>query len=244
MPAETARAAQMARWGVHDSSTVKLEPPRAWRSAAVTCHPLAKPSTSCERPRSTAWDPGGAPGPGVATAFQPLLTLWPSTSSKGSVACVTSAPWLTMWTDVAATVAAGPGWVAGSSGVPALVGKALAPGPPPAAESRASWSTFQPVHVVGVLAQGGLWPGTVCTTCGPAFSAIPLASGPHGTSCASPPPRACWVDPTTATLIGWPSMVSRLDTHVPGRVAGVGFALTPGRPISAMPRGSSSGPAE
>ena len=79
-----------------------------------------------------------------------------------------------MWTDVAATVAAGPGWVAGSSGVPALVGKALAPGPPPAAESRASWSTFHPVHVVGVLAQGGLWPATVCTTCGPALQCDPL----------------------------------------------------------------------
>ena len=103
---------------------------------------------------------------------------------------------------------------------------------------------FHPVQVVGVLAHGGPCPGTVSTTWGPALRVMPLASGPQGTSCTSPPFRACWVEPTTETLIGWPSIVSRLDTQVPGSVAGVGFARTPGMPISAMPSGSSSGPAE
>ncbi len=160
------------------------------------------------------------------------------------MAPVTSAPWLSMCTEVAATVGAVPGWVACSCGVPAVVGTAAGPAPPPAAESRASWSMFQPVHVVGVLAHGGPWPGTVSTTCGPAPSVIPLASGPHGTICSSPPLSPCAVDPTTATLIGWPSIVNRLDTQLPGSVAGVGFASTPGMPISAMPNGNSSGPAE
>ncbi len=103
---------------------------------------------------------------------------------------------------------------------------------------------FQPVHVVGMLAHGGPWPRTVSTMWGPAPNVIPLASGPHGTICSSPPCSPCAVDPTTATLIGWPSMVKRLDTHVPGSVAGVGLATAPGMPISAMPSGNSRGPAE
>ena len=180
----------------------------------------------------------------MATALNPLLTLWPSTSSKGSVAPVTSAPWLSMCTEVAVTVGAAPGWVACSCGVPAVVGKAADPAPPPAAESRASWSMFQPVQVVGVLAHGEPCPATVSTMWGPAPSVIPLASGPHGTICTSPPFSPCWVDPTTATLIGWPSIVNRLDTQLPGSVAGVGFAAAPGIPISAMPSGNSRGPAE
>ena len=122
MAAETASAAQISCWGVQVTCTVKLEPPRACRSAAVTCHPLANPSTSCDSPSSTLWEPGGAPRPGVATALNPLFTLWPSTSSKGSVAPVTSAPWLSMCTEVAVTVGAVPGWVACSCGVPAVVG--------------------------------------------------------------------------------------------------------------------------
>ncbi len=128
----------MPRWGVQVTSTVKLEPPRACRSAAVTGQPLANPSTSCDCPSSTLWDPGGAPLAGVATARKPLFTLCPSTSSKGSVAPVTSPPWLSMCTEVDATVGAGPGWVACSCGVPAAVGDAAGPAPPPAAESRAS----------------------------------------------------------------------------------------------------------
>ena len=47
-----------------------------------------------------------------------------------------------------------------------------------------------------------------------------------------------------ATSMGCPSIVSRLDTQFPGRVAGVGFDCTPGMPISAMPSGRASGPAE
>ena len=199
---ETARAAQTTFCGVQVSSTVKVEPPSAWMSAAVTCQPLANPSTRCDPPRSTACAPGAAPGPGVATAFQPLFTLWPSTSSNGSVAPVTRAPWLSMWTDVACTVAAGPGWVASNWGVPDAVGKAAEPAPPPEAESRASWSMFQPVHVVGAFAQGALWPAAVCTMWGPALSVMPLASGPHGTTWLSPPFRARDVGPTTDTSMG------------------------------------------
>ena len=120
--AETASAAQIFSWGVQVICTVKLEPPRACRSAAVTCQPLANPSTSCDCPNSTLCEPGGAPLAGVATALQPLFTLWPSTSSKGWVAPVTSAPWLSMCTEVAVTVGAAPGWVACSCGVPAVVG--------------------------------------------------------------------------------------------------------------------------
>ena len=73
---------------------------------------------------------------------------------------------------------------------------------------------------------------------------MPLASAPQGSSCISPPLSACPVAPTTATSIGWPSMESRFDTQLPGTVAGVGAASTPGMPISAMPMGSASGPAE
>ena len=120
------------------------------------------------------------------------------------------------------TVGAGPGCVAASWGVPAVVGKTAGPGPPPAAESRTSWSMFQPVQVVGALAHGGLCPTAVWTTCGPAPSVIPLASGPQGTSCASPLSRACWADPTTATSIGRPSIDSRFETQFPGRSAGSG----------------------
>ncbi len=122
MAAETASAAQIFCCGVQVISTVKFEPPSACRSAAVTCHPLANPSTSCDCPSSTLWEPAGAPLAGVATALKPLFTLWPSTSSKGSVAPVTSAPWLSMCTEVAETVGAVPGWVACSCGVPAAVG--------------------------------------------------------------------------------------------------------------------------
>ena len=49
---------------------------------------------------------------------------------------------------------------------------------------------------------------------------MPLASGPQGTSWASPPSSACEAEPSTATLMGWPSIVSRLETQVPGRSAG------------------------
>ena len=149
-----------------------------------------------------------------------------------------------MCDDVAVTDGAAPGWVASSWGVPAVVGKTAGPGPPPAAESRTSWSMFQPVQVVGALAHGGLCPSAVCTTCGPAPSVIPLASGPQGTSCASPLSSACCADPTTATSIGWPSMERRLDDAVPGQVGRGRADRTPGMPISAMPSGSSSGPAE
>src|SRR5271157_3278359 len=149
-----------------------------------------------------------------------------------------------MCDDVAATVGAGPGWVAASCGVPAAVGNTGGPGPPPAAESRTSWSRFHPVQVVGVLAQGGLCPAAVTTTCGPAPSVIPFASAPQGTTCASPLSSACWADPTIATEIGWPSMVTRLDTQFPGRFAGTGADCTPGIPISAIPSGRARGPAE
>ena len=160
------------------------------------------------------------------------------------MAPVTSPPWLVTWADVAVTVGAWPGWVAWSWGVPAVVGNTGGPATPPADESRTSWSMFQPVQVAGVLAQGGLCPGAVCTTCGPAPRAIPAASGPHGTSCSSPPSRACWAEPTTATWMGRPSMVSRLATQGPGRFAGVAPDCAFGIPISAMPSGSASGPAE
>jgi hypothetical protein len=103
---------------------------------------------------------------------------------------------------------------------------------------------FQPVQVAGSGAQLGPWPTAVCTMWGPAGRVMPLASGPQGSSCISPPPRACWVEPTTATSIGLPSMVRRFDTQVPGTVAGVGADCTPGMPISAMAMGSASGPAE
>ena len=88
-----------------------------------------------------------------------------------------------MCDEVALRVGAGPGCVAASWGVPAVVGNTAGPAPPPAAESRTSWSMFQPVQAVGTLAHGGLWPAVVWTTCGPAPSVIPLASGPHGTTC-------------------------------------------------------------
>ena len=103
---------------------------------------------------------------------------------------------------------------------------------------------FQPVQVAGVLAQGGLCPAVVCTMCGPAPSVIPLASGPQGTSCASPFWRACWADPTTETSIGRPSIVRRFETQFPGRSAGVVAVRAPGNPTSAMPSGRASGPAE
>ena len=102
---------------------MKLEPPSACRSAARDLPAVGEPVDELRLSRGPPlWEPGGAPGPGVATACQPLFTLWPRTSSKGSVAPVTSAPWLSMCTDVAVTVGAGPGWVAGSCGVPAVVG--------------------------------------------------------------------------------------------------------------------------
>ena len=78
------------------------------------------------------------------------------------------------------TVGAGPGWVAASWGVPAAVGVTAGPGLPPGAESRLSWSMFQPVHVVGALAQGGLCPTAVCTTCGPRTQRDALGVGPAG----------------------------------------------------------------
>ena len=149
------------------TSTVKLDPPRACRSAAVTCQPLANPSTSCDCPSSTLWEPGGAPLAGVATALNPLLTLWPSTSSKGSEAPVTSAPWLSMCTEVAVTVGAAPGWVGLQLRRAGRGGEGSGPAPPPAAESRASWSMFQPVQVVGVLAHGGPCPAAVSHDVGP-----------------------------------------------------------------------------
>ena len=46
------------------------------------------------------------------------------------------------------------------------------------------------------------------------------------------------------TSIGWPSMVNRLLTQLPGSSAGVGAEDTPGMPISAIPIGSAKGPAE
>src|SRR6185437_5738309 len=103
---------------------------------------------------------------------------------------------------------------------------------------------FQPVHVVGALAHGGLWPMTVCTTWVPAARAMPLASGPHGTAWSSPPSSALVLEPVIATEIGFPSMVRRLLTQLPGTAAGVGGKVTPGMPISAMPSGRASGPAE
>ena len=103
---------------------------------------------------------------------------------------------------------------------------------------------FHPVHVVGAPAQGGLWPRAVWTTWVPADSAMPLASAPQGTSCISPLSSACCVGPTTATSMGWPSIVSRLETQFPGTSTGVGADLTLGMPISAMPSGRASGPAE
>ncbi len=145
---------------------------------------------------------------------------------------------------VCVTVGAGPGCVAGSTGVPASVGVAVGPAAPPAAESRTSWSMFQPVQVEGAPAQGGLCPTAVCTTWVPADSAMPLASAPQGTSCSSPLSSARCVGPTTATSMGWPSIVSRVETQFPGTKTGVGAALTPGMPISAIPSGSASGPAE
>ncbi len=128
--------------------------------------------------------------------------------------------------------------------MPAEVGVTAGPAAPPAAESKTSWSTFQPVHVAGLGAQFGPCPRAVCTMWGPAGSVMPLASGPQGTTWSSPPLSACPVVPTTATSIGLPSMLSRFDTQLPGTVAGVGAARTPGMPISAMPMGRASGPAE
>ena len=75
--AETASATQTSRWGVHDNDDREVGPAQACRSAAVTGQPLAKPSTNCGVPRSTECAPAGAPGPGVATACQPLFRLWP-----------------------------------------------------------------------------------------------------------------------------------------------------------------------
>ena len=98
------------------------------------------------RPRAPGWPPPSSP----------CSRSGPARARRARWRRSRCAPCLTMCTDVAATVAAGPGWVAGSCGVPDAVGKALAPAPPPAAESRASWSMFHPVHVVGVLAHGGL----------------------------------------------------------------------------------------
>ena len=77
-------AAQTSRWGVQVSSTVKLEPPSACRSAAVDLPSVGEPVDQLRAsPGRRVCDPAAAPGPGVATACQPLLTLWPSTSSKG-----------------------------------------------------------------------------------------------------------------------------------------------------------------
>ncbi len=74
---------------------------------------------------------------------------------------------------------------------------------------------------------------------------MPLASGPQGTTWAWPPLSACVVEPTIETSIGWPSMVSRLLTQLPGSCAGVGEDTTlAGKPISATPSGNARGPAE
>ena len=54
---DTASAAQITRWGVQARCTVKSGPPSVLRSAAVMCHPLAKPSTSWGVPRSTERGP-------------------------------------------------------------------------------------------------------------------------------------------------------------------------------------------
>ena len=170
--ADIASAGQTRRWGVHDSVTVKFGPPSSCRSAAVTCQPLAKPSTSWDVPRSTAWEPGAAPGPGVATAFHPLLLLWPNTNSNGWVAPVTDAVSVSMCDAVWVTVGAAPGWVADSVGVPAAVGDAAGAA---AARSRVERELVEVpsgarrwrAGARRVVADGRL------TTCAPAESLIP-----------------------------------------------------------------------
>ena len=198
---------------------MKLEPPRAWRSAAVTCQPLANPSTSCGPPRSTAWDPGGGArargGHRLPTLVHALaqheLEGLGGAGDLGPVAVDVhgrrGAPWR--------PAPAGSPWScgrAGRGGEGAPIRRRRRPpsrGRAGRCSTRCRWSAR--------------WRTAGCDRppsaprAGPRSSVMPLASGPHGTSCASPPSRACWVEPTTATLIGWPSIVSRLDTQLPGQ---------------------------
>ena len=72
--------------------TVKFEPPSACRSAAVTCQPLAKPSTSWGGPRSTACEPAGAPGPGWPPPASPRSRSGPGRVRRAASAPLTSRP--------------------------------------------------------------------------------------------------------------------------------------------------------
>jgi len=59
---------------------------------ALTCHPLAKPSTSWGGPRSTAVRAGGGSGAGLGPGLPALVMLCPRTSSKDCEAPETAAP--------------------------------------------------------------------------------------------------------------------------------------------------------
>ena len=88
------------------------------------------------------------------------------------------------------------------------------PAEPPGAESRVSWSMFQPVDV--------WWPRAVSMTCAPAPSVIPPTELPQGTIESCRRRTASIVEPEIARSIGRPSIDSRSDRQVEGTSAGNG----------------------
>ena len=241
--ADSARAPHTSFCGVHVSVTVKPGPPSACRSAAVTCHPLAKPSVSCERPRSTACAPAPAPAAVCATAFHPLFTLCPSTNSKGWVARSRLPSWCRCGSRSGCRRGRRRAGSPITPGCPAQSGTRRSRSRPPAAESNVSWSRSHPVQVCGSDEQVVLCPAAVSTTWVPALKVMPPASGRRG----PPAPRS---RSAPAAWIRRPSRRSgsrqwrAFPTQLPGSAAGVGAEVTPGMPTSAIPSGKARGPAE
>ena len=247
MAPETASAAQTSRWGVQVSSTVKLEPPRACRSAARHLPAVGEPVDQLRRARGRRrGSPPAAPGPGRGHRLPALVdALARARARRAAVAPVTSAPWLSMWTDVAATVGAGPGWVAVSCGRAGRGGERAGPGP--AAGRRVEGELVDVPAGAGGRGAGArrVVPGRGLHDVGPGAERDALGVGP-----ARDELRLAAVEGVLGRTrrrrrrsagrrwrAGW-------TRSCPGRVAGVGFARTPGMPISAMPSGSASGPAE
>ena len=125
--------------------------------------------------------------------------------------------------------------------------------PPPAAESKVSWSTFQPlqsarawqwtvvVWAAAEVVRAAWWATWVSTTWGPADRVRPAAEAPQATTETWPLARAAAVEPTIFTVTGCPSMLIRLDWQVPGSWLGKAGTSRPGMPSSARPSGRAMG---
>ena len=144
----------------------------------MTCHPLANPSISWEVPRFTDVEPRRGTGPGYGHRLPALVDALTEHELEGLVRVRHE---VGLAVDVR-------GLLHDRRSHTGLDGRdrgcarrrsatARDRGPPPAAESRTSWSMFHPVHSDGALAHGGLWADAVWTMWGPAAERDPLGVG-------------------------------------------------------------------